>query len=195
MTKRRARAQGSGRSAGRRTGGGGKVLLGMVLGGAAVGGAGYVYLHGLPNGRSGRSREIVPSTPAAVPPPPASVHRPEAAVVARQPPFGASEEVFEAGAAVYARRCSMCHGTPEHDATGKQALRSGQLFRGERKRVSAESPAALFAAINLGARGLGMPAYHGILTEREIWDVVLLLQGADAGLPDPVSALLREPTR
>src|SRR5215475_3700011 len=39
--------------------------------------------------------------------------------IARQtehPPFPSSEDVYESGATIYQRQCSMCHGTPGHDA-------------------------------------------------------------------------------
>lgn len=185
------------------SGGPGKLLLGVVLGGAAVAAGGYLYLHSAP-GAAGRGspdqaaeRAGAPERKSAAPAQVAGglpAKAPERAgipgVHEARPPFGASEDVFEVGAGVYLQRCAKCHGTTRRDAAGPNGLRAAQLFRAARGRAAEQTPGQVFAAINLGAQGLGMPAYHGILTDQQIWQVVLLLRSAEEPLPDPVTAIL-----
>ena len=189
MAKRRARPQAGGagsRGRGSSGGGAGRLVLGFVLGGAAACAAGYLYLHG-------RDREATSGMTASRPAPAvAPVSRPGPVVTPRlairQPPFGSSEEVFEGGARVYAARCASCHGTPRREARGR--VGSPQLFGGARQRLSAQAPGEVYREIAEGAPAKGMPAYAGVLTETQLWQVTLLLRGAEQELPDPVVAIL-----
>lgn len=67
------------------------------------------------------------------------------------------------GAQVYARHCAACHG-PKGMSTMPGAP---HLARGERL---LQSDAALLASVRAGRNA--MPAYVGILTDREILDVI-----------------------
>lgn len=203
---RRQRPQGRSGSAGGGSGAStaGKVLLGVALGGAATAIGGYLYLHSSPEvvrrqtPAPALERTGIPAETKAAPPRQgegnsAGVSADRAmipGVSEPQPPFGASEDVFEAGSAVYLQRCAQCHGTVRRDAAGPNAQRATQLFRAGRTRAAGQTPGQVFAAINLGAQGLGMPAYHGILTDQQIWQVALLLRSAADPLPDPVVAIL-----
>ncbi len=100
------------------SGGFGKVILGFLLGIAAVaiglfclpevwGVAGF----GCRTSRFPFEEEIV--------------HVPLGSRIDRemkQPPFGTSEDVYEAGAHIYRTQCASCHGTPGHDCCVCEAI-------------------------------------------------------------------------
>jgi mono/diheme cytochrome c family protein len=114
----------------------------------------------------------------------------------RQPPFGISEDVFETGAHLYRKDCAHCHGTPSHDAPFAAQMHppATQLWRprghGPAVGVSAQAPGEIYARIENGILTAGMPAYAHILSERQIWELSLLLKNADQPLPDPVQHIL-----
>jgi thiosulfate dehydrogenase len=114
----------------------------------------------------------------------------------RQPPFGISEDVFETGARLYRVDCARCHGTPDHDAPFAAQMHppASQLWRprghGPAIGVSAQVPGEIYARIENGNLPAGMPAYAHILSERQIWELSLLLKNADQPLPDPVQHIL-----
>ena len=111
------------------------------------------------------------------------------------PPFGISEDVFESGARLYRNRCASCHGTPRRPAAGHPtALQLWQPNRtGGGTGVSHQPPAQIFRTIAEGAPAAGMPAYHGVLTSTQLWQLSLLLGDAGQDLPDPVRHLLEGP--
>jgi len=186
------RSSGGARGSSRRSsagGGPGKLVLAFVLGAAAAAGAGYLYLHSSPHPHP-RSAATAPqpappaSHTAAKPPPPA---------VAPSAPFGISEDVFEAGAHIYANRCAACHGTPHAAALSKPP--APQLWRADRSGLVARSPGEIYLATARGNPAKGMPAYTRVLTETQLWQVALLLRNADVDLPDPVVHILNTPPR
>jgi mono/diheme cytochrome c family protein len=191
------------------SGGLGGFLLGFVLALALAGVAAFVYLRTQDSPRVGKhlrggmqpalggdaadamsSGDPMAGGTATSPAPRPAPH------AFRQPPFGTSEDVFEAGAHVYRNDCARCHGTPNHDAAFAAQMHppAVQLWRkrprSEAVGVSAEAPGETFAKIAEGHRTAGMPAYAHVLTERQIWEVSLLLKSADQPLPDPVEHIL-----
>jgi len=129
------------------------------------------------------------------------VHVPLAARIAhdlQKPPFGTSEDGFEAGAKIYASSCASCHGTPGHDARFARWMypRSPQLFRKHPDStvvgVSDDAPGETYWKIRNGIRLTGMPAFQHIYSDAQMWDVALLLKNADQPLPDPVMKLLEQ---
>jgi hypothetical protein len=175
--------------------GAGKVILGFLFGVAVAVGAGYVWLHQdvLPSTLRGR----LPSSPAA------SSHRslksnasPKAPVERHRPvpPFGISEDVFEAGAHIYTVKCANCHGVPGHEASfGKQMRPAATQFwrKASNVQVSREDPGDIYEKIAAGVQGTGMPAFRHVLSDTEIWQVSLLLKNAGKEIPDPVQNILR----
>ena len=122
--------------------------------------------------------------------------------IARQkqnPPFAMSENAFESGARIYQRQCSMCHGTPGHDAVlFKQMFPSPpQLWKKHGARgvgVSDEDPGFSYWVVSNGIRLSGMPSFSHTLSDTERWEVSLLLKNADKGISPQVAALLNSPT-
>jgi mono/diheme cytochrome c family protein len=113
-----------------------------------------------------------------------------------QPPFGTSEDVFEAGAKVYVAECAHCHGTPGHDVAFAKWMypTAPQLWkkhsRGNVVGVSDDEPGETYWKVKNGIRLTGMPSYEHVLTPAQMWDVTLLVKNADQVLPDPVMAIL-----
>jgi hypothetical protein len=189
-------AKGSTRMAkGRGTGGGfGKVLLGFLLGVAAVvaGVAGYLRFGAPP----------VATGDKAFPFERAIVSLPLKARIAREtktPPFGIDEDVYEGGAKVYRAQCAACHGTPGHDVAYAKRMypAAPQLWkkhaRGSVVGVSDDAPGETYWKVANGIRLTGMPAYGQVLTDTQMWQVTLLLKNADQELPDPVMRILTAP--
>lgn len=174
-----------------RSGGGtpGSTVLAFVLGAAAAGGAGYLYLH------SASPAHAPVTAPATIPAAPAPVTRVKPPAPAgpspRTPPFGTSEDVFEAGAHLYAARCASCHGTPHSDAP--MTAPDTQLWRSGHHLLASRTPSELYTSIAAGSPAKGMPAYATALTDTQIWQLALLLRSSGQDLPDPVIAILNNP--
>jgi mono/diheme cytochrome c family protein len=142
---------------------------------------------------------MAPTEAPAEPKPPAS--RETARDIARpaahqlpQPPFGISEDVFESGAHIYKARCAQCHGTPGRNAPASPQPAALQLWKKGIHGgigVSAKDPGDTFEKTRDGIEHTGMPSYHRLLTDTQIWQVTLLLKNADQPLPDPVQQILR----
>jgi len=117
----------------------------------------------------------------------------------KTPPFGISEDVFEAGAHIYQAQCASCHGTPGHDVVHAKYMypSAPQLWkkhaRGNVVGVSDDDPGETYWRVANGIRLTGMPAYNHILSDTEMWQVTLLLKNADKSLPDPVTRILSTP--
>ena len=119
------------------------------------------------------------------------------AEMVKTPPIQADENAFVAGAQVYRDQCAACHGFH-----GKPSAFGGQMFPSapqlwEKHRngtvvgVSDDPPGETYWKVANGIRLTGMPAYKGVLTEPQMWQVSLLLANADKPLPSAVVAILR----
>jgi len=179
---------------GRGSGGGlGKVVLGFVLGAAAVVGGAAAYLRwgSLPVATADRpfpfERQIVQAPLKA---------RIESQM--QTPPFGTSEDVYEGGAKIYRTDCAGCHGTPGRDVSYARYMypRAPQLWkkhaRGNAVGVSDDAPGETYWKVANGIRLSGMPAFNHVLTDTEMWQVTLLVKNADQQMPDPVMKILTE---
>jgi mono/diheme cytochrome c family protein len=127
------------------------------------------------------------------------VHVPLGARIAKQieqPPFGISEDVYEAGAKIYVKSCASCHGTPGHDSPfGKWMYPvAPQLWKKHATStvvgVSDDEPGETYWKVKNGIRLTGMPSFEHLYSTAEMWDVSLLLKNADQPLPDPVMKIL-----
>ena len=190
MATRKTTRSSSRRASERRSGGSFvSFSLGFLLA-AGVAGAGWFYLQ--------RHQGLISHSllaPSSAPPP---VQRVPIPAVARadhelpKAPFGISEDVFEAGARTYSRRCASCHGTPDQEsqATPKGLPLWSKDARSSKIGVAGKAPGEIFTQVKYGIKSTGMPAFKGVLTDTQIWQVSLLLNDADQPLPDPVSSLL-----
>ena len=109
-------------------------------------------------------------------------------------PIQADEPNLTAGAKIYIEHCAVCHGLPEKPQT---AIAMGEfpmpphLFKG--KGVTDDEPGETYWKVANGIRLSGMPAFDKHLSQTEMWQVSLLLAGADK-LPASVTAILTNST-
>ena len=98
-----------------------------------------------------------------------------------------------AGAQIYRSQCAVCHGLPAQimTPTAKGMFpKPPQLFEGHG--VTDDPPGETYWKVSNGIRLTGMPAYGTSLTTQQMWQVSLMLAGADK-LPEQVTAELRKP--
>lgn len=101
-------------------------------------------------------------------------------------PASLNEENLKAGVETYKTMCARCHSTPEGDASiYGQAFYppAPQLPKG----MAQYTDSQLFWLIKHGIRNTGMPAWGGMLSDEEIWQVVSLLKNSQ-DLPPSVEA-------
>ena len=103
-----------------------------------------------------------------------------------QPLVPADEANLIAGAKVYKEQCVVCHGLPDEP---KSAVSRGmfpappELFHGTG--VTDDEPWETYWKVESGIRMTGMPGFKGQLSEKEIWQVTMLVKNADK-ITEPV---------
>ncbi len=108
-------------------------------------------------------------------------------------PFQATDADLQNAAHLYREHCAPCHGIMD---APKTATAKGmyppppQLLHG--KGVTDDPPGETYWKVANGIRLTGMPAYKGSLTDREMWQISLMLAGADKLQPD-VQTVLKQP--
>ncbi|HYW65494.1 MAG TPA: cytochrome c [Candidatus Dormibacteraeota bacterium] len=106
------------------------------------------------------------------------------------PQVAADEPNFLAGAKVYKDQCAVCHGLPGEPKTmvaDGMFPKPPQLFRGVG--VTDDEPWETFVKVESGIRMTGMPGFKEHLSDRQMWQVSVLLKHAD-GLPPTVKDFL-----
>jgi mono/diheme cytochrome c family protein len=101
-------------------------------------------------------------------------------------PVSLNEENLKAGVETYKAMCARCHSTPEGNASvyGQSFYPPApQLLKG----MAQYTDSQLFWLIKHGIRNTGMPAWGGMLSDEEIWQVVSLLKNSQ-DLPPSVEA-------
>jgi mono/diheme cytochrome c family protein len=151
----------------------GLVLLGVVIGIAALAGGGLAYLRstGLSTRADAGSVEVSMARRArsfAIPP----------AARTRQNPIPPSPEALADGMAHYADHCATCHA---NDGSGKTEMGQGLFPKAPDMRLGATqqmSDGELFYVIEHGIRFTGMPAWSTGTTEGEesTWRLVHFLR-------------------
>jgi thiosulfate dehydrogenase len=144
--------------------------------------------------------------PVAVADPPFPMERqiveiPLNARIAREmpaaPPIQASEDNLVAGAGIYRDQCAACHGFH-----GKPSTFAAHMFpaapplwekhpNSDVVGVGDDPPGETYWKVSNGIRLSGMPAFHDVLTETQIWQVSLLLASADRPLPPAALQIVR----
>jgi|SRR5215472_2200013 len=108
-----------------------------------------------------------------------------------QPQVAADEANLIAGARVYKEQCAVCHGLPGEP---KSAVSQGmfpkppELFKGVG--VTDDEPWESYWKIENGIRMTGMPGFKSQLTEKQIWQVAMLVKTADK-ITEPVKKELQ----
>jgi thiosulfate dehydrogenase len=102
------------------------------------------------------------------------------------PQVAADEANVVAGAKIYKEQCAVCHGLPNEP---KSAVAQGmypappQLFKGVG--VTDDEEWESYWKVENGIRLTGMPGFKGQLTEKQIWQVAVLVKNADK-IPESV---------
>jgi len=109
-----------------------------------------------------------------------------------------SEDNFLAGAQIYKKDCSFCHGTPSQPAAvGSNMYPSvPQLWQKHKNGVvgvSDDPVGVTYWRVKNGIRLTGMPSYQKMLSPTQMWQVSLLLASADKPLSSSVQAALSQP--
>jgi mono/diheme cytochrome c family protein len=113
-------------------------------------------------------------------------------------PIEANEAAFIAGARIYREQCAYCHGLSGIPSqVGKNMFPDApplwEKHHDTVVGVSDDPPGMTYWKVANGIRLTGMPAYKGLLTETEMWQVSLLLSNADKPLPPAAIDLLKAP--
>jgi thiosulfate dehydrogenase len=115
------------------------------------------------------------------------------------PAIQANEANFVAGAKIYREQCAFCHGVSGSDSKVGQHMFPSAPPLWEKHGsesvvgVSDDPPGETYWKVANGIRLSGMPAYKGVLSEEEMWQVSLLLANADKPLPPAALDLLKVP--
>ena len=167
-------------------------LLGLILGLLAIPVAAYVYFK-------------VGNPPVAVADPAFPMEQQivkvplQARIEKEMPslePIQPTAANLEAGARIYREQCAACHGFygRPSDFAAHMYPNAPQLWQVHGKRnvigVSDDPPGETFWKVDNGIRLTGMPAFNKVLSPTQIWQVTLLLSGADK-LPANVMDTLR----
>jgi mono/diheme cytochrome c family protein len=116
----------------------------------------------------------------------------------KTPPIQADEDNLVAGAEVYADQCALCHGFhgkpsglgrhmfPSAPPLWEMHHHGNETMMG----VTDDPPGETYWKVANGIRLTGMPAFKGVLTENEMWQVSLLLANADKPLPPAALVML-----
>jgi len=108
-------------------------------------------------------------------------------------PVQSTEENLAAGAHIYRTHCAVCHalpGQPQSAIAEGMFPKPPHLFKG--KGVTDDSAGETYWKVANGIRLTGMPAFEQTLGKDKVWQVSLLLAGADK-LPPSVQTILRQP--
>jgi cytochrome c oxidase cbb3-type subunit 3 len=84
-------------------------------------------------------------------------------------PAAAADGNAKTGKAVYEKHCVACHGK-----TGKGIGTLPNLS--DARTLAGRADAQLFEKITDGGRGSGMPAWGGVLSEQQRWDVLAYIK-------------------
>ena len=110
-------------------------------------------------------------------------------------PVALNDQNLIAGIKLYAVDCAICHGAADGKASDVAKglyQRAPQLAS---HGVEDDEDGENYWKVYHGIRMTGMPAYHGSLTEDEIWKVVLFLKNMNALSGAPQKAWLAVPSQ
>jgi thiosulfate dehydrogenase len=167
-----------------------KFLSGLIIGAALVPIAFYLYMG------SGRAPVATSAPPMPMEQVLASsaLHAKLREEAPKTVPIRADETVLLAGVGVYRDHCAVCHGLPNQPPTPISKgmyPRPPQLFQHD-EMVTDDPAGVTFWKAKYGIRMSGMPGFQASLSDEQVWQVSLLLAGADK-LPAAVQQALTAP--
>jgi mono/diheme cytochrome c family protein len=169
-----------------------KFFSGLIVGAILVPVALYLYM------RSGRAPVATsePSMPMEEMFAKAALHAKLHQEAPTGSPVRADEAGLLAGARVYRNDCAVCHGLPHRPgpAISKGMFpRPPQLFQPD-EMVTDDPAGVTFWKAKHGIRLSGMPGFQASLSDEQLWQVSLLLAGADKVPASVEQALAAPPT-
>ena len=88
-------------------------------------------------------------------------------------PVAPTPDSVSAGSAVFAKQCVACHGAAgKGDGPTAAKLKSKPADLTDAEWIHGPSDGEIFTLIRDGARTAGMKGYRGVLTDRQMWDLV-----------------------
>lgn len=111
----------------------------------------------------------------------------------KRAPFQATEADMQNAAHLYRDNCAICHGVTDGS---KSPVAKGmypkppELLKG--KGVTDDPPGETYWKVDNGIRLTGMPAFGQSLSQKEMWQISLMLAGADR-LSSDVQSILKQP--
>jgi thiosulfate dehydrogenase len=130
------------------------------------------------------------------------VHGPLHARIGREmpqkAPISPSETNLLIGAHLYRENCAACHGLYGRPSAFAAHMYpdAPQLWQPHEAGVvgvSDDPPGETYWKVKNGIRLTGMPSFDQVLNDTQMWQVSLLLAGADKPLPTDVLDLLKQP--
>ena len=111
----------------------------------------------------------------------------------KNPPFQPTGSDMQDAARLYRKHCAVCHGIMdgEKTPTAKGMFPKPPLLL-HGKGVTDDPAGETYWKVSNGIRLTGMPSYRESLSEKEMWQLSLLLAGADK-LPPDVQSILKQP--
>lgn len=167
----------------------GKLTAGVLLGVALLLGAEYLFLThgGLPVGTKGGPLPLERFLTSR------ALQNAIGKETDKPSPVDPTDANLLAGARLYRAQCEVCHGAPGQKASG--AIARGMFPRPPvlmppSKGVTDDPVGETYWKVKNGIRLTGMPGFEGSLSDKELWQVSLLLLKANQ-LPESVKASLR----
>ncbi len=164
-------------------------ILGLIIGGAALAAAVFVYFWtGMaPVATSAQAMPFEKTLANR------ALHVRVEKEMPKNVPIAADEANLAAGAQVYRDNCAVCHGLPGQKPT---AIAQGEFPKPpklmEGKGVTDDPPGETYWKVANGIRLTGMPGFGKGLSQTQMWQVSLLLKNADK-LPPSVKQGLTAP--
>jgi len=116
----------------------------------------------------------------------------------KKSPISPSETNLLIGAHIYRQQCAACHGLYGRPSAFAEHMYpdAPQLWQPHGAAVvgvSDDPPGETYWKVSNGIRLTGMPSFNHVLNETQMWQVSMLLAGADKPLPSDVLDLLKQP--
>lgn len=115
-----------------------------------------------------------------------------------QPPYPygpPTDETLAVGAKLYMQNCAVCHGSGDKPAA-EPMLAKGQYVKPpllSKHGVDDDPEGETYWKIEHGYRFTGMPAFKGMLTEEQIWQITYFLKRPADQLPAEAKKIWDEP--